>query len=268
MHPYAKTNVQLINQLRRENYSNEEIVLVIKTYELTIYLFTSLYQPSGQTQISHGVGTASILASLHTPAELVAAGLLHNVYGAGDFGDGRKAALTNSRRKLVRDSVGSKVEEYLYRFPELRKEFLTLIASPDTIDALNDTDRHVLLIILADQLDLHLDYSRIYQFRDIGRVRNYINLYGNAMVETAEKLGFPALAAELQRVFRETISAEIPQVLLDQFSFTYNRTIVPKSYRKRFVAVIGRRYYRLRSIKKLKTIFDLFMPSRARKNSI
>ena len=268
MHPYAKTNVQLINQLRREAYSNEETALVIRAYELAIYLFTGLYQRSGQTQISHGVGTASNLASLHAPAELVAAGLLHNVYGVGDFGDGRKAASTDSRRKLVRDTVDSKVEAYLYRFPELRGKFLTLLTSPDTIKTLNDSDRKVLLIILADQLDLHLDYSRIYQLRDIGRAINYINLHGNAMVETAEKFGFPALADALRRVFKETISAEIPQVLLNQFSFAHNRIIAPKSYRKRFVVVIVRGCYRLRSALKLGTIFDFFMPAGARRRNI
>ena len=85
---------------------------------------------------------------------------------------------------------------------------------------------------MADQVDHHLNYNRIYHQRDINKIREYINRYGDIMVEMAEKLGFPALAAELRRVFNETFTADIPQELLDHFSLTGHSTIVPKSYRQ------------------------------------
>ncbi|MEJ2615278.1 MAG: hypothetical protein P8Z35_09975, partial [Ignavibacteriaceae bacterium] len=76
MHSYAQTAVCLYNQLREDNYSNREIELVEKTYKLSRLLFSGRFQPSGKDFLSHCVGTASILASVHLPAELVAAGLI------------------------------------------------------------------------------------------------------------------------------------------------------------------------------------------------
>ena len=59
MHSYAKTIIQLINQLHRTKYSNNEIGFVIKVYEFAVDLFTGQYQRSGQTQFAHDVGSAS-----------------------------------------------------------------------------------------------------------------------------------------------------------------------------------------------------------------
>ena len=89
MHSYAQTNIQLFNQLRHGGYSNTELSLVRDAYELAMDLFTGRYQPSGKPFVAHVVGTASILASLRLSAQVVAAGLLHNVYEQGDFGNGR-----------------------------------------------------------------------------------------------------------------------------------------------------------------------------------
>ncbi len=89
MHSYAQTNIQLFNQLRQDGYSDADLILVRNAYELAMVLFTGRFQPSGKSFIAHVVGTASILAWLRLPAPVVAAGLLHNVYENGDFGDGR-----------------------------------------------------------------------------------------------------------------------------------------------------------------------------------
>ena len=86
MHAYAQTNVQLFNQLQSEGYSKKDRERVREAYEFAMRLFTSLFLPSGKTFIDHLVGTASILASLHMPVEIVAAGLIHAAYLHGDFG--------------------------------------------------------------------------------------------------------------------------------------------------------------------------------------
>jgi (p)ppGpp synthase/HD superfamily hydrolase len=232
LHSYAQTNIELINQLLHYGYSNEEIIIVIKTYDLAILLFTGQFQSSGRTQIAHGIGTASILASLHLPIELVAAGVIHNVYDVGDFGDGKVGAI-ESRRGYVRNFIGSKVEEYLFKFNTFREKFQILSSIQENVNSLSEIDRHTVLLILADMLDHHSDRNRIYNLRDTKRIKDFINHNGDIMIELAKKLGFQNLASELSRAFKETLSAKIPGELLEQFTLNRHSTIAPKSYRLR-----------------------------------
>src|SRR5437879_11925353 len=105
MHHFAQTNIQLINQLRRNGYSVTEIGSVLTSYELTMRLFTGRFRASGKTFIAHLVGTASILASLRASVALVTAGLLHAAYTSGDFGDSDRG-VTDSRRDRGRSVTG------------------------------------------------------------------------------------------------------------------------------------------------------------------
>ena len=143
----------------------------------------------------------AILVSLHLPAEVVAAGLIHNVYENGDFGDARRG-ISEARRRRTRQAVGANVEEYVYRYPAIRRAAISLSTrlSAQTVSALcgppdnlDPVDRRVLLIVLAEQLDHHQNFEHMEQ-------NNCLN------AEIAEQLGFPALAAELRqrsaRLFR------------------------------------------------------------------
>lgn len=87
---YAQTNIQLLNQLQREGYSKEDLVSINNTYQFAIKMFAGCYRPSRKAFIAHVVGTASILASLHAPIKIVAAGLIHSIYAEGDFGSWKK----------------------------------------------------------------------------------------------------------------------------------------------------------------------------------
>ena len=114
MHSYAQTNIQLFNQLKRDSYSDAELACIRNAYELAMRLFTGLYRASGKTFIAHIVGTASILSSLHAPAEVVTAGVLHAAYKHGDFGNWAKG-VSDAKREQVRRAFGDKVEEYVAR---------------------------------------------------------------------------------------------------------------------------------------------------------
>jgi len=236
MPSYARTYIQLVNQVRREGYATEKIIFVTKAYKLTVALYTGQFERAGNMGLTHGVGAASILCSLHAPAELVAAALLHNVYRNGDFGDGRKG-FSDSRGRLIRNSLGEKVEHYLYGYVLVRQKYRSvpgfLTACSNDLGAFSDNDRELCLLALAEQLDHHLDLARIYARRDVRSCRNYIRRNGDVMVELADKLGFPGLAAELARTFRETVSAEVPQELLSQVGFDGRSVFAPKSYRRR-----------------------------------
>jgi (p)ppGpp synthase/HD superfamily hydrolase len=239
----AQTILQLFNQLQREGYANSELASIRNAYEMAIRLFTGYYIASGRTEIAHIVGTASILTSLRMPAGVVAAALIHNVYANGDFGDGRYG-VAPARREQVRRAVGGDVEEYVGRFPALRWNSQTIPAVRDSVHTLGPIDRHVLLIRLADQLDHHRNLGGFYYHGGVERCREHIHRNIDLVVEIAEKLGFPALASELERVFKETLLAPIPVELPDQIARNRSRVIVPRSYRRRLPVVLRQKIIR------------------------
>ena len=221
MYPYAQTNIQLLNHLRREGYSNAELGLVRDTYELSIGLYTGYFVGSGRTQIAHVVGTASILGSLHVPAEVVAAALIHNVYKTGDFGDGHND-ISKAKRREIKKAVGEKVELYVYRFRDMR-------LNPHSTSQIQDdpVDRYTLLIDFADWLEHHLNDGCV------DRYRHYIGHNGPFMAEMAEKLGYPTLTAELQRALREPAPNKALVEVISKISHGDACLITPISYRRR-----------------------------------
>lgn len=106
MHSYAQTNLQLFNQLRLEGYSNTELGCILNAYKLAMYLFTGCFRPSGKTFIAYVVGTASTLSSLHLPAKVVAAALIHAAYASRDFGNEEKG-ISDAKREQIKPSNGT-----------------------------------------------------------------------------------------------------------------------------------------------------------------
>jgi (p)ppGpp synthase/HD superfamily hydrolase len=230
MYSYAQTNIQLFNQLQRDGYSNTDLSCILKAYQLTMRLFTGGFRASGKTFIAHLVGTASILSSLHTPTNVVAASLIHAAYTNGDFGDG-KTGISQARRKQVRCAVGYEVEEYVARYTALQWNEQTIAAICDRLDSLDKIDRDVLLIRLANELEEYLDLGIIY-CGDI-KYQRYIHHHGNLIVKIANNLGFPTLAIQLEKAFKETANAEIAQEFCNQTGHNSSYLIVPRSCRKR-----------------------------------
>lgn len=118
MQPFAQTNIELFNQLRRDGYSNADLSFVRNAYELAMDIFAGRFQPSGKIFLAHVVRTASILASLRLTAEVVAAGLLHNAYISGDFGDDCPG-ISTAKRKEIKQALGPETEEHIARFPAM-----------------------------------------------------------------------------------------------------------------------------------------------------
>ncbi len=232
MRSYAQTNIQLFNQLHHEGYSNEEIGLVQDAYQLAMRLFTGQYRPSGDTFISHLVGTASILAFLHTPINIVTAGLLHAAYIHGDFGIIGLMLMSGKKRRKIREVVGDVVEDHIARYTRLKWSSKAILDISDRLDNLAPIDRDVLLIRLTNELEDNLNLGALY-CSDADRRRQYIERWGQDMVEMADRLGFPALASELSRVFKEVTSTEIQGELLICSGRDRAYLIAPRSYRMR-----------------------------------
>ena len=231
MHTYAQTNVQLFNQLRSEGYSEEERAFISDTYEFGIRIFTGLYLASGKPFIDHLVGTASILASLHAPVEVLAASLIHAAYLHGDFGSARKG-VSKVKREQVRQVVGAQIEEYILRYDRLPLGLQRLAALQDHLDDFDAIDRAVLMIRLANELEHHLDLGALYfpgEKQQRGHQR-YMAVYGALLVSTAERLRFLSLAAEMRMAFGKVAAVEPPLEPCVRSKDTDAHLIVPASY--------------------------------------
>jgi gluconolactonase len=236
MYPYAQTNLQLYNQLKRESYSSDDLNFVRDAYELATVLFAGRFQPSGKTFVAHVVGTASILASLKLPAPIVAAGLLHNVFNAGDFGDGRKG-VSAARRGQITALLGPEVAEYTARFATLYWESPIMQIARNNPNALSSIDRHVLLIELSDHLEHFLDLDILYYSAPMRR--SYLS-NGAVGAEIAEKLGYDGLAETLRETIRQNESAELAVGTTQPLKHAAF-VLVPRSCRKRAALVWSQR---------------------------
>jgi (p)ppGpp synthase/HD superfamily hydrolase len=273
---YAQTNVQFFNQLKREGYSSAEFTRVLSTYEFAVHMFTGRFQPSGNVFISHVVRTASILSSLHAPAKVVAAGLIHSVYWNGDFGFGKRG-ISDAKRRQVKLAVGEDVEKYVARYTTLRWNIQTIPAICDCILRLDQIDKDVILMKLANELEHYLDFELFY-YGDSETQR--LMQHGHIMIEMAGKLGYPILAADLARVFREAISTEVPVEVCNLSDrdrlFKVLRVrgrqesalIVPKSYCKRPSVQFFQKLNKLSSSLKLGKICGYLMSSKKVKSII
>ncbi len=112
----AQTNIQLYNQLIGQGRADSDLETVRACYELARKRYSGYYQADGKPFVAHGCGVASIVAGLGLPGDMVGAACIHNIYGNGDFADARKDSASPRRRRLVRQAVGTRVEELVYRF--------------------------------------------------------------------------------------------------------------------------------------------------------
>jgi (p)ppGpp synthase/HD superfamily hydrolase len=230
----AQTNIQLYNQLRRQGLSRDELVLVHRAYELLATLYSGYYQGDGKPFVAHGLGVASILAELGQPAEIVATGLLHGVYGNADFGDGRDGGTTLVRRQLVRDAVGEKVEELVCRFTELRLHPDTIERDRQAVAELDATERRLQLVAIVAHLEKYVDLGVLY-FGDEEEIVSWTRRIGRDLIALADELGEPRLAEMLSKAFAEA-SAEaekVPPELRATDGRRHLKLVVPRSCRPR-----------------------------------
>ncbi len=205
---YAQTNIQLLNQLRLDRYSDSELSYIYDLYQFGMQLFASRFRGSNKPFLAHLVGTASILASLHSSINVVAAGLLHAAYIYGEYGTGVRG-MTPEKREQVRSVVGVQTEELIARYTELKWNRRTIPTIYNQIDTLEPIEREVLVIRLANELEDHLDLGVLYCGNAQQR-REYIQSSLYLSVDMANQLGFPSLASALSHAFHEVVSAELP----------------------------------------------------------
>jgi hypothetical protein len=235
----AQTNLQLYNQLRRRGSSDDELRLVRAAYELACILYSGYFSADRRPFVAHVVGVASILASVGQPARMVAAGALHNVYGNGDFGDGLHNAAPESRRRRVRETVGSDVEDIVYRFHLRRVRPMSDDGYRERLERLAQTDIPILLLDLADALEKYVDGSVLYH-GDGSWISDPVDRHGEFLVGLARRIGQPGLATALEQSFAEVAADPgLPMALRGSEERKHRTLVIPGSCRRRLYPVLA-----------------------------
>jgi len=204
---YAQTNLELYTQMCAEGYDGDAQQSVLHAYTLAMHLFAGLYRPSGKVFVAHLVGTASALVEARARLPVVVAGLLHAAYTHGEFGDGWRG-MTTVKRTRVATVVGGDAESLIARYTAFRWQCEALSSLRTALSGLDDTDRHVILMRLANELDDHLDLG-ILRCSDAERRLNLLE--GLAVcVDLARDLGQYRLADALAEAFAACRAAKIP----------------------------------------------------------
>jgi (p)ppGpp synthase/HD superfamily hydrolase len=240
MEPVAQTNLQLYNQLRAQGYIDEQLAVVHRAYEFLITIYPGYHQADGKPFVAHTVGVASILGYLNFPVDFVAVGLLHNLYGNGDFGDGLSYVATKRRRRIVREAVGELIEAAIDRFPKCRINQQTLPNLMSSLDQPGEIDKKLIVIDLADYLEKYIDLGVCY-WGNSRWVTDAVGKHGETLVAIASRLGYPQLAAMLKEAFAQTDATQIPDSLRASSGWQGMDLIVPRSCRRRLRPVLRKK---------------------------
>jgi hypothetical protein len=193
--PAAQTNLALYKQLHASGYAPQELTWVRDCYEFATSLFAGHLRASGKPFLSHLVGTASTVAAMGAPPVAVGASLLHAAYSQGDFGIARR----RHRRERVRAAIGEPAEALVWRYqerpwtpPEIRR-----LRSEHA--RLSETDRWVVLMRMANELDDNLDLAMLQCHEE---KQGYLDSRDD-LVALARAIGWPSLADALLAAYRE-----------------------------------------------------------------
>jgi hypothetical protein len=226
MYRYAVTNTQLFNQLLELEYTQKDLTLVHRSYQLARLLFSGQITSSGKTALSHCVRTASILAVFHAPAHLVGAGLIHNAYRRGDFGDGGHR-ISKGRRDFVKENLGQALEQEVANFSTLKWNEKTL---SNFISGKGPLTYCLVFLRLADILEHNLDGGVLYERAFVSNKTYHIKRITPMVIQAGQAIGLPSLAEQLERVKRENDYPQPFEELHQKFSFRRELALVPPFY--------------------------------------
>lgn len=237
----AQSHLQLYRQMHEAGYAPADFAPVRDAYEVGMELFSACYDSSLKPFVVHGIGTASVLASIRQPAAVVAAGILHNVYWNGNFGDGTRG-ISRRKQEELRRRLGIDVEQYLERFGSLKWTEQTLPGIVNDFDRLDDVTRTTIVIRLADHVDHFYDEAMALSPNAANRQK----LEARKMpflVELSEKVGFPELGEEMRLGLERSLAVDLPDLLRRESDWHFSFRITPRSDRTKLICALRERLW-------------------------
>lgn len=225
----ARTAAQLFRQLRAQDRPLAELELVRRAYDFGTPLHSARFEVDGTPFHVHGLGVASVTGQLGAPAHVVAAGVLHNVYTTGDWGDGRGRGPRPARRDRIRAGVDPAVEAVLTDLHHARLGGLLerAIAAPASLD---EGERTLVQLELGDLYDKWED-GRIRYSLDGRSDRATVEADEAGIVALARHAGDDRLAEAFAAAFGRVHAEDIPPSLA--LGRRYSAVVLPLSARER-----------------------------------
>ncbi len=242
MSTYAVTNLQLFNQLLAQEYTQENLKCIQQAYEMARLLFSGRFIASGRSQLAHCVGTASILAFFDAPGLLVAAGLIHNVYQNGDFGDGGRG-ISEQRQTLLREALGPEIEQEVADFANVKWNEQTI---KNFLFGKGPLTFNLVFLRLADTLEHNLEGGMFYNQKAMKAKRGLSKNIPPYVIHAANVLGRQGLTRELERVKMENDSLQPLDHLYKKFGRDGGFHVHPPSYTQKVLVTVRAYYFQCR----------------------
>lgn len=225
----ARSYPQFAIQLTEWNYDVDGIRLVRRAYDECLTLFAARYRASGKSFCDHLVGTASGVVLGGGDPAVVSGALIHAAYDAADFGDGLTGD-SRRHRKYVADSLGTEVEDLVHRYHELGWSPTIAQGVWDSIDHLSETERKVVLIRVANELDDVIDGGLVVSSKRL------LPVYQGHTLEIVSRIAEHVADAPFATYVRTVMADPFPDVRDELILGSIgSRMILPKSVRVRFV---------------------------------
>lgn len=223
----AHTIVQLLNQLQRQGCDGEALFAARRAYLDALSLCACQYRSSGRLLIDHSIGVASILAGLAVGMDMVVAGIAHAVYVHGDFGGWRRR-IDEAKRRRIRQAAGAAAESLVFHYSYSERNPMQLAAMRGRASQLGGIDRQLLLMRLADLLDIYGELDALY-CHNADKRRDVARRAGPDIAAIAAELGHAQLAAALEHAFARVRDGHLPAAV--STPAWRDETIHPPSYR-------------------------------------
>jgi hypothetical protein len=220
MKHYAITLPQLIAQAVEHGIADNEIVRLRAGYDLAERMADGLYRSQGCPFINHLVRTSSIVLVHGGSINQVLAAMLHSAYMLDCFHYSRRRAFKPKDRDQLSAAVGAEVEEIIWEYHRLpwgKRE--ALATHLDNLPTYSPLIRSVLFARIANELEDFLDLA--VQYRAKYNYRNRITAIGGLCIEIASRLDVPDLGQALEEAYEETLSRQIPTIVVREHINAY-----------------------------------------------
>ena len=209
---HAQTILQLYRQLTDAGHDDPTLAQVRTAYELARQLFVGCYRPSEKPFCAHLVGTASALARWGERSDMVIAGLLHSAYLYGEFGD-RTRGISPAKQDVLSKRVGKQVEELVACYSAIKEHPMGQLDG----QAPDPQSRDVIVLKLADLYDECADGGPLYSpEKTLWNGLPHNRDARQVVLSIARQLVSPTAQEDLDSVFQEIDSRQVPEVLLNQ----------------------------------------------------
>ena len=220
MRAFALTYPQLMNQAVAAGFAEPDLVRIRDAHELAQGLVDGVYRKYGTPFLCHLIRTASISMSETRSLEVVLAAVLHAVYFLNTFEASTRRGPRQADRELVRARIGSAAEELVTLYGETDWHIDALEAHAANAESQPPRMRKLLLLVLANELEDHLDAAEAY----VGDEQVPSDRHASACLALAEGLGHHALASDLREAFDLCRNASVAPFLRTRREGSYEAT--------------------------------------------